>query len=134
VLRGAAFNGLIAFVLCLFAWGAGLSSKLRWVLPIGVLVRTFIALWNHLGERPIADPPFMEFTLLLLGGSGIYLLWEGPRLEKEKTRRRSLRTEKFVWDCLCFHLFLLSRLSWRGGPPKPCTASIEDTDLVSRPK
>jgi hypothetical protein len=66
VLRGAAFNGMVAFTLCLFAWGTEWASKLRWILPIAVLVPTSIALYHHLGERPIADPPLMEFPLLLV--------------------------------------------------------------------
>ena len=105
VLRGAAFNGLTAFGLCLFAWGAGRYSKLRWVLPIAVLVPTLIAFYHHFEERPIADPPFMEFTLLLLGASGVYLLWKGRRLEKEKDGQKELARGK-----LRVGLFVLSLL------------------------
>jgi hypothetical protein len=106
VLRGAAFNGLIAFALCLFAWVAGLSSKLRWVMPIGVLVPTFIALYHHLGERPIADAPFMEFTLLVLGASGVYLLWKEPRLKKEKEVEKELAHRNLRVGLLVLSLLL----------------------------
>ena len=127
VLRGAAFNGLVAFVLCLFAWGAGLSSKLRWVLPIGVLVPTFIALCNHLGERRIADPPFMEFTLLLLGGSGIYLLWRGPRLEKGKDQEKELAHGKIRVGLLVLSLLLTvaAFLAWWSTETLYCQVVID---------
>jgi hypothetical protein len=106
VLRGAAFNGLLAFVLCLFAWGAGLRSKLRWVIPMGVLIPAFIAVYHHLGERPIVDPPFMEFTLLGLGASGVYLLWKGPRLVKVGDEEKEFVPRKFRAGLLVLSLFL----------------------------
>jgi hypothetical protein len=113
VLRGAAFNGLIAFVLCLFAWGARWRSKVRWVMPFGLLMPAVIALYHHLGDRPMADPPFMEFTLLVLGISGGYLLWkrrspEIPDMEKEPGRRKT-RVRLLV---LTFLITIAAFLAW----------------------
>lgn len=114
VLRGAAFNFLVAFLLCLFAWAAGLSSKLLWVMPIVVLVPGFIALYHHLGERPIVDAPLLEFTLLLLGGSGVYLLWKRPRLQKEKEMEKQLALRKIRVGLLVlsFLLTVAAFLAW----------------------
>jgi hypothetical protein len=103
VLRGAAFNGLIAFSLCLFAWGVVLSDNpgcngksksedksvpdenprpwVRWIVmlaPAFYLIAGGIALYHHIHEKSPAfppDPPYMEFTLLLLAGAGLWVLW-----------------------------------------------------------
>lgn len=127
VLRGAAFNGLVAFALCLFAWFAELSTKLRWVMPIGVLVPAFIALYHHLGERPIADPPFMEFTLLLLGASGVYLLLKGTRLEKEKDVEKQLAHRKLRVGLLVlsFLLSVAAFLAWWSTETQYCQLIIK---------
>jgi hypothetical protein len=86
VLRGAAFNGVIGFSLCLFAWGAMLQrekpgSWLRWaVMPVPVLYlgAALIAVTHHFKEGLPPDPPYMEFTLSLLGLVGAWLLWKRP--------------------------------------------------------
>ncbi len=86
VLRGAAFNGVVAFSLCCFAWGAALRrektvSRALWVLlalPVVYIVMFAIAVINHLSERAISDPPYMEFVLLLIGGAGAWLVWKHP--------------------------------------------------------
>jgi hypothetical protein len=86
VLRGAAFNGVVVLSLCCFAWGATPrgkrpASRLLLVLmslPGVYLVAFAIAVVNHLSERAISDPPYMEFILLLLGGTGAWLLWSHP--------------------------------------------------------
>jgi hypothetical protein len=88
VLRGASFDGLIAFSLCLFWWSAT-SDSARQVLGVNlmralarVLGFAFVVLYfalgltatvNHLHEH-LHSPPFMEFTLLLLAVAGGYLL------------------------------------------------------------
>ena len=89
VLQGAGFDGLITWMLCLFAWNAERKRWGRWrlALPITLFLYVFFyaLLWNHLGIhhwsglvrlfyrwRP-DDPPFMEFALILLAVSGYYL-------------------------------------------------------------
>jgi hypothetical protein len=84
VLRGAAFNGVIAFSLCLFGWIAALrrtepNSRILWVLsvfPCLYLGAFTVAVINHIADRSVSDPPYMEFTLLLLAGAGLCaFLW-----------------------------------------------------------
>jgi hypothetical protein len=77
VLRGAAFDGLVAFSLCLFWWNAERKSKLRYALPFVYLLPGLVALHNHLLiERAASNPPLLEFTLLVLSLAGWYLLWQ----------------------------------------------------------
>jgi hypothetical protein len=77
VLRGAAFDGLVAFSLCLFWWNADRKSRLRYALPVIYLVPGLIALHNHfLTERAASNPPLLEFTLLVLALAGWYLVWQ----------------------------------------------------------
>lgn len=86
VLRGATFDGLLAFAFCVFAWGVGVRgekprSLLRWALalvPGVVLFLAFEALYHHYQERAIGDPPYMEFSLFIIGAAGAWLLWR-PR-------------------------------------------------------
>ena len=101
VLRGAAFNGWIAFSLCLFAWGGALSNRLgslklgigiRWMLlllPLLYVGAGVIALMHHLADRfpqfP-PDPPYMEFTLVLLGMVGALTLARFPALQPNHSK------------------------------------------------
>lgn len=87
VLRGAAFNGVITIFLCLFAWGSALGREKpgSWVrraimlVPVLCLVAAVSALGNHFeGYSFPADPPLIEFTLLLLAGGGTWLVWRRP--------------------------------------------------------
>jgi hypothetical protein len=80
VLRGAAFNGMIAFFLCFFWWSVRFKSWLRWTAPVACSLLGINALYNHLIERPASDPPYMEFTLLVLAAAGWHVLW--PRAPK----------------------------------------------------
>jgi hypothetical protein len=80
VLEGAAFNAMIASALCLFGWFAKQRAVVRrsaLVLPALLLVGTFYALHQHFRHSEINDPPFMEFTLLILAVAGSYTLWKG---------------------------------------------------------
>jgi hypothetical protein len=125
VLRGAAFNGMVAFALCLFAWGTEWGSKLRWILPIAALVPTSIALWHHLGDRPIADPPFMEFTLLLLALGGGYLLWKGPRPEENAEKKLARRRLRFGLVVLSLLLTVAAFLAWWSTETMYCQLVID---------
>jgi hypothetical protein len=80
VLEGAAFNALIASALCLFGWFAKQRAVVRrgaLVLPALLLLGTFYALHQHFRHSEVNDPPFMEFTLLILAAAGGYILWKG---------------------------------------------------------
>lgn len=96
VLRGAGFNGVIGFSLCLFAWGAKVRcenprSKLRWILAVfpGIyLGLTLLALLHHFFDRGIAEPPYMEYTLLLLGLGGAWLVWRRPAAETDAVKKK----------------------------------------------
>lgn len=94
VLRGAAFNGVIGFFLCVFVWSATLRnggpvSRLGWmvlgVVPATLIVLTKIAAHHHFYDREPADPPYMEFTLLLLGIVGAAIWWRPlPKRKNDK--------------------------------------------------
>jgi hypothetical protein len=76
VLRGAAFDGLLAFSLGLFWWSARFRSRLRWAVLLLYLVPGAVATINHFRERAASDPPYMEFTLLALAAAGWCVLWQ----------------------------------------------------------
>jgi len=86
VLRGAAFNGLIGFSLCLFALGKTLRREKHspWlrlaVVPVPALyfAVALISTIHHFGEVEPIDPPYMEFTLWLLTLVGAWLVWKPP--------------------------------------------------------
>jgi hypothetical protein len=85
VLRGAAFNGVIGFSLCVFGFGAGLRRhKLGWLrlalVPVPVLyfAVALLATVHHYRKGVPANPPYMEFTLLLLAMVGAWLVWKHP--------------------------------------------------------
>jgi hypothetical protein len=91
VLRGAAFDGVVTFWLCVFAWGAALTREKprSWVrmsilaFPALLLGVAIVATVHHFGERALSDPPYMEFTLLLLAVAGAWLVWRtGPAVEQ----------------------------------------------------
>jgi hypothetical protein len=99
VLRGAAFDAFLAFSLFLFGWCAKFPPKLRWALylvPVIYLVAAVIAFYNHLKDRALSDPPFMEFTLLVLGVAGCILLWKGAPKETAVQGDRTLPRERRV--------------------------------------
>lgn len=83
VLRGAAFNGVVGWSLCLFAWGAALRREkaAAWLrlavvpLPALYLAAALIAGIHHFWGSTPSDPPLMEFALGLLGCVGGWLVW-----------------------------------------------------------
>lgn len=122
VLRGAAFNGMVTFALCLFAWGKrlrGRSPRPRWgwlmaLIPGLLLLVAVVALIHHLGERSAAAPPYMEFTLLLLGAAGGWLLWRRPPqaadAPKEADRKACARWMAFLVVSLL--ITTIAALAW----------------------
>jgi hypothetical protein len=86
VLRGAAYDGLITFVLFLLGWNGKQQSwgRWRWVLPIALLFWFSYTFCNHFQlfqnfHYEPDDPPFTELTLLLLGLGGCYVIWKRTR-------------------------------------------------------
>lgn len=75
VLRGAAFNGLLTFMLCLFGLGGRSSRLVWWVFPLTTAGLGFLFFAFH--THGLADPPFMELTCVVLGLAGGYVLWKG---------------------------------------------------------
>jgi len=83
VLRGATFNGIVTFAFCVFAWGARIrrerpDSTWRWFFALIPVLPLFLAVWalvHHLSERAASEPPYMEFSLAIIGLSGLVLLW-----------------------------------------------------------
>jgi hypothetical protein len=104
VLRGAAFNGLVAFSLCLFWWIAKRRFKWRWIGPLAYFIPGAIALRNHLLERAPSDPPYMEFTLLILAAAGWWLLWRGSPEGKDLPGAPS--AQNLQWQIRFSHLIL----------------------------
>lgn len=103
VLRGATFDGLLAFSFCLFAWGVAVRAEkprslLRWglaLVPGVVLFLAVEALYHHYQERAIGDPPYMEFSLFLIGAAGAWLLWRPRRLSSGAENQGRMRS----WTC-----------------------------------
>ena len=96
VLRGAAFNGVVAFALCLFSVGGRIrcqkkDSWWRWgaaVFPCFSIALTLVATLHHyFGARPTYDPPYMEFTLAVASVCGVVLFFMPPRESKWKAKK-----------------------------------------------
>ena len=121
VLRSAAFNGLIACAMCLFAWGARLRREKprslgRWLtalVPGLMLVVTAVTIAHHVAERDLAQPPYMEFSLLLVAGGGVWLLWLRPARPKdtEKEHRAPCR-QWAAFTVFSILLTITASLAW----------------------
>ena len=110
VLRGAGFNAVVGFSLCVFALGAKLRAEKprSWVrmalLPVPAIyfVVALIATVNHFSERAPTDPPYMEFTIFLLALVGGWLVWKPPS-RKSADQAQAMETDegkeekKCVW-------------------------------------
>jgi hypothetical protein len=73
VLRGAAFDGLLAAAFCLFGWCAKKKAARQWFLGLvsGLfLVLGFFHLYGHI-QRTGFEAPFAELTVFLLGVAGL---------------------------------------------------------------
>ncbi len=94
VLRGAAFNGMIGFSLCVFGLGAtlrrekhGLVGMAALTVPALYFAVALIAVFHHFRQRSPSDPPYMEFTLLILALVGAWLLWRHPLPEHDHEKK-----------------------------------------------
>jgi hypothetical protein len=84
ILRGAAFNGLILSVVCLFGWCGNVRQrisnpilKVLLFLPAGLVAFWgALSLWDHWHEKVSLynDPPLAELVLLLLGVGGLFVV------------------------------------------------------------
>jgi hypothetical protein len=82
VLRGAAFDGVLASILCLFACCAKKRVRIRRALafvPGFFFVLGLYSLSHHFQTKDINDAPFMEITVILLGAGGFVALWRGEQ-------------------------------------------------------
>jgi hypothetical protein len=83
VLRGAALNGFVTMVLCLFGLGANRTKRhLLWWGVAGVAVALvglgwFALIFRHKVRVFLNDPPIMEVALIVLGVAGGIALWKG---------------------------------------------------------
>lgn len=85
VLRGAAFNGFILLLLCVFGtcgalrahWSGHRILRLLTFLPAGsVAVFALYRSWMHLHgavQHHYSDPPLAELVILLLAGTGLFV-------------------------------------------------------------
>lgn len=118
VLRGAAFDGMVAFSLCLFWWSAERRSKLKYAVPLLYLIPGVIALRNHLRSgREASNPPLLEFTLLVLALAGWYLVWQrrsngkiAPGEPAGQNSKGNIRTSYLVLSLL---LTITAFLGWQ---------------------
>jgi len=84
VLRGAAFNAMLACAFCVFGWGQSVRrrnprSAGRWILAMSPVVFLWVGLLayrHHYQHRAGSDPPYMEWCLLFVGIAGACLLWK----------------------------------------------------------
>jgi hypothetical protein len=115
VLRGAAFDGMLAFSLCLFWWGAKFRSWLRWAVLLPYLLPGTITTWNHFHGHP-DGPPFMEFTLLSLAAAGCRLLWKYRTQENEDGTvtfaKENLPAVRLSYVALSLFLTISAILGW----------------------
>jgi len=116
VLRGAAFSGLIAFSLYLFWWSAQSLPGLGWAASLFYALLGFIALSHHLSVTPVSDPPYMEFTLLVLAAAGWYILVthspKGKRGREKRGPRNGRKPLPFSYLVLAAFITIAASLGW----------------------
>jgi hypothetical protein len=88
VLRGAAFDGVLVTLLCLFGtcakyrpWGRVVAALLALGLSVWALVATIDHLVKHLSGKHdlLGEPPLMEGILLAIGVAGLSIAWKGAK-------------------------------------------------------
>lgn len=116
VLRGAAFNGLIAFSLYLFRWSAQVQRGLGWFASSFCALLGCIALSHHFSVTPLSAPPYMEFTLFALAAAGWYILWKytpkGARVRGKLQPRTRLKPVPFGYLVLAAFITVTASLGW----------------------
>jgi hypothetical protein len=115
VLRGAAFNGGLAFSLCLFWWCSKFQSPLRWTVLLIYIFPGVVATVNHFSDHA-NSPPYMEFTLLSLAVAGWVLLRRLRRQKKdaedESGRQNAQGHIHFIYVFLALFLSFSAFLGW----------------------
>ena len=111
VLRGAAFNGMVAFSLCLFWWLSKSQSGLRWTALLLYLLPAIVASFNHFGDHA-HDPPYMEFTLWALAAAGSCLLWQRKRKKGQPLAPAGPGEIRFAFVFLSLFLTVSVFLGW----------------------
>jgi hypothetical protein len=112
VLRGAAFNGMIAFSCCLLWWISRFRSRWRYAALSLYLFPGIVASVNHLSHH-IDDPPYMEFTFLVLAAAGGCLLWQRRPQKEAALQARDGRGEiRFAYLLLSLFLTVSAFLGW----------------------
>jgi hypothetical protein len=115
VLRGATFDGMIAFSLCLLWWISKFQPWWRWTVLSLYLIPGTVASVNHFTDH-IHEPPYMEFTFLALAAAGWRLLWQ--HRPKKKATHAELRAQnrpgeiRFVYLLLSLFLTVAAFLGW----------------------
>jgi hypothetical protein len=115
VLRGAAFNGLLAFSLCLFWWCSKFRWPLRWAVLLLYILPGIVATVNHFSDHA-HSPPYMEFTLLSLAAAGAYLLRRMARQKKDAQQEPGMQAARahihFTYVFLALFLSVSAFLGW----------------------
>jgi hypothetical protein len=116
VLRGAAFNGLIAFSLCLFWWSAQSHPGVGWAASLFYALLGLNASYHHFSVTPLIDPPYMEFTWLALAAAGCYILSGHPPKGKRGHEKRGVPSGRkpipFGYLLLAAFLTTAASLGW----------------------
>jgi hypothetical protein len=120
VLRGAAFNAIVGFSLCLFICAVYAArekpqSWLRWVLaaiPFLFLIIAGSALLHHLRDCYTAEPPYMEFSIALIGLAGVVLLKRNAAAKKDGGKNQPLLGKWAGLTGLSAVLAVASVLGW----------------------
>jgi hypothetical protein len=115
VLRGAAFNGGLAFALCLFWWCSKFKSPLRWAVLLIYIFPGVVATVNHFSDHA-NSPPYMEFTLLSVAAAGGCLLWrlapEKKNAEGDSSAQHAGGEIRFAYVFLALFLSVSAFLGW----------------------